>query len=206
MSRWRLLGELPRVVTREELRAQSLGGWNPWQQFWNRCDDAGIVIPDIDNPARARHVRTYWVEQDGRVVRFAADCLDSAGWRFYVPAGPIDDEAFEAKAPSYEGFWRSSPEANEGLPWPVPDQEWIHRNAFLDSLDRAEADAQKIASRGYSLCRLCGNRNGFKSFRLDHWEWPEGFRHYVESHQVRPSREFELFITQWARRKPRACV
>ncbi len=31
-------------------------------------------------------------------------------------------------------------------------------------------------------------------FGLAQWEWPAGFRHYVEDHRVRPSAAFEEFI------------
>jgi hypothetical protein len=31
------------------------------------------------------------------------------------------------------------------------------------------------------------------------WEWPEGFRHYVADHCVRPSVAFEHFVRERAR-------
>lgn len=204
MSSWRLLGELPQGRTREEIRAQSFGDWNPWQHSWNRCAEAGIVVTDVGRSSRARHVPTYWVEHNGEVIKFAADHLDSGVCRFYIPASPTDDGAFETRSPRYEGFWRSSSEADENLPWPVPDATWVQRDAFLDLLGRAEADAQGVAYRGFSSCRLCGCRNGSRSFQLDDWEWPEGFRHYIVDHQVRPSSEFQTFVSRWAQMNPRA--
>jgi hypothetical protein len=30
------------------------------------------------------------------------------------------------------------------------------------------------------------------------WRWPEGFAHYVEEHNVRPSLAFQMLITQVA--------
>lgn len=61
-------------------------------------------------------------------------------------------------------------------------------------LDPAERLCERIAYRGHSSCRLCHAKNGFESLRLDGWEWPSGFRHYVEVHGVRPTRAFEAFI------------
>jgi hypothetical protein len=106
---------------------------------------------------------------------------------------------YEARTASrHEGFWRSSLHADENLPWPQPDAKWPRRAAFLEMLDRAEAEAQRGYSRGWSCCRICRCRNGTMTFRLDVWEWPEGFRHYVAEHEVRPSPEFELFVREWA--------
>lgn len=94
----------------------------------------------------------------------------------------------------YEGFWRSTKDANENLPWPEPDLIWAQKLAFLEAFDRAEEIAEKVPASGYSYCRLCGCRNGSQQLLLDGWQWPEGFRHYVAVHQIRPSLEFESFI------------
>jgi len=130
----------------------------------------------------------------------------SGVWRFFVPAASTEEGAFEARIPRYEGFWRSSSRADENLPWPQPEAKWPERAAFLKLLDRAEAEAQRVSYRGFSHCRICGCRNGSQSFRLDVWEWPSGFRHYVTDHEVRPSPEFELFVREWAQRAARLTV
>ena len=87
-----------------------------------------------------------------------------------------------------------------------PEAKWPQRAAFLEMLDRAEAEAQRAFSRGYSRCRICRCLNGTQSFQLDVWEWPEGFRHYVAEHEVRPSPECELFVREWAQREARRPV
>ena len=94
----------------------------------------------------------------------------------------------------HEGFWRLSKDADENLPWPEPDPTWVHRLTFLEALDRVEEIAEKVPAGGFSFCRLCGCRNGSQQLALDRWQWPEGFRHYIVVHQVRPSSEFENFI------------
>lgn len=194
MSTWRLLGELPQAKTREEIKNQSLCGWNPWQRVWNRCEERGIVVPDPRNSNRFRHILTYWYMQDGKVIKFAAELPNLGVWRFFVPAVPSEKGAFEARTPRREGFWRSRLDADEDLPWPGAQPEWPERDAFLEMLHRAESQAEKIAYRGFSLCRICTCRNGSQSFRLDVWEWPWGYRHYLTEHNVRPSHDFELFI------------
>jgi hypothetical protein len=201
MSTWRLLGDLPQATTREEIRAQSFDGWSPWQHDWKECEYHGIVVPDSEDSKRFRHVPTCWVEHDGKVIKFAVDYLGCGVWRFFVPATSTEEGAFEARTARYEGFWRCSLHADENLPWPQPEAKWPRRAAFLEMLDRVEAEAQRVYYRGFSPCRICRCDNGTQIFRLDVWEWPEGFRHYVAEHEVRPSPEFELFVREWAQEK-----
>ena len=198
MSKWRFLGDLPQARTREEIRAQSLDGWSPWEHPWSQGDERVIVVPDCDDPKRFRHASAYWVKHDGKLIKFAVDHIASGLWRFFIPAASAQEGSFEARTPRYEGFWRSSAHGDGNLPWPQPDAKWPQRAAFLDMLDSAECTAQRVSYRGFSHCRLCGCRNGSQSFRLDVWEWPSGFRHYVADHEVRPTPEFELFIRERA--------
>jgi hypothetical protein len=130
----------------------------------------------------------------GSTVKFAALALDDVWW-FYVPATKGERGAFEAVEPKYEGFWRARRDEESELPWPTSVESWSVRSAFLESLTAIEAIAERIAYRGYSRCRLCGYQNGHESFQLAAWQWPTGFRHYVEQHHVRPSPEFVTFIT-----------
>ena len=198
MSSWRLLGKLPPARSREQVRAQFLGDWNPWEKPWIPSPDPAIVLMDPNNPARCRHVPVYFVEQDGALLTFGAERGLSGAWRFYVPASPKDPSSFEASSAKYEGFWRRSRTGPADLPWPQPDELWGARISFLIALDRIEANAERIPSRGFSFCRLCHCRNGNRSYRSADWEWPEGFRHYIAKHQVRPSARFEQFIRSHA--------
>lgn len=195
MALWRILGELPQAKSREEIRAQSLDGWSPWQNPWSRSKEPDIVIPDSEDPKRFRHAQIYWVEREGCVFKFAVDHLESGGLRFLIPSETAERDAFEGRNPRYEGFWKSSSDSDENLPWPWPDPRWLQRTTFLRALDRIEVQARKISYRGFSHCRLCGCRNGSRSFQFDIWKWPEGFRHYVADHEVRPSSDFEIFIS-----------
>lgn len=194
MNTWKLWGELPSARSREEIRSQSLDGWKVWRHPWNRCNEPGIVVPDSEALGIFHHAPTFWVENEQHRMKFAVVYLDNGARRFFVPADSKDEGAFDARTPRYEGFWRSSLNAEESLPWPEPDSAWLDRAAFLQALRRVETTARKFVSAGFSLCRLCGTRNGNESFQADIWEWPEGFRHYVAEHQVRPTPDFESFV------------
>lgn len=120
-----------------------------------------------------------------------------ASHRFYVPAEAGD--GFRAEKPLYEGHWRAAFDEPSDLPWPVPDPSWRDRTAFLEELAKAESTAYHIEYRGLSYCRLCGQVNGRDGLRKDRWEWPEGLRHYIEAHDIRPTDEFVDFISRASR-------
>src|SRR5579863_8394215 len=97
MSSWRVLGNLHQATSREEIRSQSLDGWNPWQHPWNRCLEPGIVVPDEQDSNRFHHAPTYWVEDQGKKVKFAVVHVDDNAWRFFVPATATETSAFDAR-------------------------------------------------------------------------------------------------------------
>lgn len=84
------------------------------------------------------------------------------------------------------GYW-NNPSAPDG---------WPDVHAFLGEELRPEERAAVlaylrsgtvvVASAGYSVCRLCGILNGSTEMTDgEHFVWPEGLSHYVESHNVR---------------------
>lgn len=105
-----------------------------------------------------------------------------------------------------EGFWETS-EPGSCLPTPIPrEKPWKGQQEFLSALDNMEMQigsghAAQIAERplhktyrGWSECRICGKKNGSGKYSFYGWEWPNGFRHYVEAHNVRPSLAFQEFV------------
>jgi hypothetical protein len=152
------------------------------------------LVSNVDSPLWPLHLRVSIAGPPTSEVMFAAHWHENGDCTFYIPARSGDDGAFEAGAPKYEGFWRSSADEPADLPWPVKDERWSDRPRFLEALNEGERISQRVAYRGFSNCRICGCRNGFESLRMGGWEWPAGFRHYVEVHLVRPTDDFIRFI------------
>jgi len=70
-------------------------------------------------------------------------------------------------------------------------------------------EALVLSYMGSSNCRICdsqGRDMGYREFHVGDWVWPEGYRHYIEVHNVKPSDEFMAFITDvatWLDIKPK---
>lgn len=78
---------------------------------------------------------------------------------------------------------------------PVENAEpWVGQSEFLAKLNLVEEMAKRTAYRGLSLCRCCRAINGSVTYEHGGWEWPSGFRHYVDAHNVRPTDEFIEFV------------
>lgn len=105
---------------------------------------------------------------------------------------------------NHEGFWWSKHEPH--LPMPIAQAEkWKGREDFLKALAHVEGAVGLnllkgiiVHYRGWSTCRLCGEKNGSSEYRCismeSTWEWPSGYAHYVAAHNVRPSQAFQEFI------------
>lgn len=101
-----------------------------------------------------------------------------------------------------EGFWYEG----KGSKYPMPvtrSVQWLGRDRFLGSLSELEAKikAGKYGRvrryKGSSRCRICKCINGSIEFEYRNWVWPEGFRHYIRAHNVRPSSAFIGFVTSY---------
>ncbi len=115
----------------------------------------------------------------------------------------------EIKFSFIEGYWASDQDPDKDYykgiyPWPIPCS-FPQKDVFLEKLSKVEKmlknlqmneenEKYVLSERGLSLCRLCNNRNGSKEFIIDYSKgkvhWPEGYSHYVEVHEVRPSDMF----------------
>lgn len=92
-----------------------------------------------------------------------------------------------------EGFWRSEREPTLPSPHGL-DKPWKGKRKFLAALAKVEKRAHASHYKGSSNCRICDKRNGSATYEYDGWQWPSGYRHYVEVHNVRPSLAFQEFI------------
>lgn len=98
-----------------------------------------------------------------------------------------------------EGYWGPGFQTPAGNPSP-----WQHQDVFLEKLRLVEAVLPTRGYKGSAPCRLmdkCGQaRNGSREFEDKHWKegwtvvWPEGFRHYIEAHNLKPTQEFLNYI------------
>ena len=94
-----------------------------------------------------------------------------------------------------EGYWWSKYEPK--LPKPISNlKPWKGKTEFLKRLRVIEKSTTKNHYKGFSRCRICNKVNGTKEHVIENWNWPEGFLHYVEEHNVRPSIAFQEFILQ----------
>jgi hypothetical protein len=111
----------------------------------------------------------------------------------------------------HEGFWRDHhwDVIHLWLPWPhARTMSWRGEADFLAALDKVEAHLrateQEVGYRGMSTCRLCPPCeehmywNGSREFTHPKWAWPEGLRHYVQVHHLRPSWAFRRWIRHQA--------
>eukprot|EP01113_Clastostelium_recurvatum_P030493 TRINITY_DN3709_c1_g1_i2.p1 TRINITY_DN3709_c1_g1~~TRINITY_DN3709_c1_g1_i2.p1 ORF type:complete len:316 (+),score=60.10 TRINITY_DN3709_c1_g1_i2:106-1053(+) len=134
----------------------------------------------------------------------------------YPPLSPVIDDGLpldlmkrvhESRS-LYEGFWGSA--------WGQPqkgDQPWEGQQDFLDKLTQLEKIVPTIQYRGFSWCRFVHDgcsckKNGSREFqdktgfnnKVPGWTvvWPEGFRHYIEAHNLRPTQEFIDYVLEAA--------
>lgn len=61
-------------------------------------------------------------------------------------------------------------------------------------------EAEVIQWRGWSTCRICDEPNGSKEYVLGGFAWPQGYRHYLDKHNVEPDPEFSQFVKAFAER------
>ena len=96
-----------------------------------------------------------------------------------------------------EGYWfnPNSPAVTKQYPIPQAREQPAHdQEAFLTALKKLESKARQDFYKGFSTCRICGKMNGSSEFTASEWSWPQGYRHYIEAHNVRPSHEFHSFV------------
>lgn len=105
-----------------------------------------------------------------------------------------------------EGFWRHRDDNKTShMPLPIPSQlRWIGQAEFIKALKLVQKSSRikTRAFKGDSKCRVCEKKNGSTEFSLTTmgvtWQWPVGFLHYAEDHNIRPSFAFQEFICEVA--------
>lgn len=94
----------------------------------------------------------------------------------------------------YIGYWRN--EQHPEFPMPQPDTAKADQGLVITRLEKAMASGRMkamasgrmISYRGWSVCRLCGKRNGSRELEIivgnTKYRIPEGYVHYLEQHSV----------------------
>jgi len=94
------------------------------------------------------------------------------------------------------GYWAEDAKSwdqkkGDKLPMPIARASpWRGQRKFLVALGALESKLFCRHAKGTSKCRICGARNGSGTYTWNGFEWPDGFRHYVEIHNVKPPLEF----------------
>lgn len=96
------------------------------------------------------------------------------------------------------GYWRDHRKTSKsykeykGLPWPK-ETEWDEdeKEAVLEYLRNAEFTGHY---KGFSTCRICGERNGYSERGDRNYNFPDGLAHYVEEHNVKLPRSFIEYV------------
>ena len=85
------------------------------------------------------------------------------------------------------GFWNI-----RGLQKYIHPEHLVERQIENKELIEKYLRSGNIISyyRGFSLCRICGNTNGFTDLTDGTWIWPEGLAHYISDHNVELPKEF----------------
>lgn len=82
-------------------------------------------------------------------------------------------------------------------------QVWRERTPLKDRIDNVgeplypgygEVHPSVQVYRGWSSCRICGERNGHREFTFGGYCWPEGYLHYIQEHNVEPSEGFKKML------------
>lgn len=99
------------------------------------------------------------------------------------------------------GFWNTHKDDYPELPLPLArEKPWKGRRDFLallsgvENLIKGHQLGRINRYRGFSSCRCCGKANGSQEYTYNGFQWPEGFRHYIEEHNVKPPQDFIDFI------------
>ena len=86
---------------------------------------------------------------------------------------------------------------------PQPDTLKSNEEAqrIYDLLLNLESSTQvrTVVYRGWSTCRLCGQGRealGNREYSLGGWTWPQGYKHYVREHRVKPPDSFLSFLKE----------
>jgi len=188
------------------------GGNGEKESVWGRGCSYSVCIV---NPYSTRMPKKNVPTPDPRTPILVA-VLFSALMMFFVKAfiaitfseAPPGDEG--TGQPFQEGFWASHEDPlldtyESKYPWPSPHPDGVpHKEALLKALHDIQTSLEgtpgEVSYRGLAPCRLCDQFVGSREYTYsnpttgDTVTWPQGYSHYIEEHNVRPSRRFYAIV------------
>ncbi|QXV73691.1 hypothetical protein [Rhizobium phage RHph_N46] len=98
-----------------------------------------------------------------------------------------------------EGFWYDPKARKETDHLPRAElctrgRSYAGKSDVTTLLGAAQVKARVNSYKGWSTCRLCGEKNGSKEYSLNGFRWPEGLTHYIDAHNVLVTGEFMSFL------------
>lgn len=98
------------------------------------------------------------------------------------------------------GYWQDGgPKSVEN----AVDEDWdpAEREMVMNYLkladDKSNEEVRELKSwRGLSFCRVCEEATGNSCMGDNQYNWPQGYLHYFEKHNVKPPKEFIDHVRQ----------
>jgi len=111
----------------------------------------------------------------------------------------------------YESYWLKNKEKviydSNDLPFPYPVEnkdKWTEQDNFLDKLKDVHMSLiddgyfYRYDRKHYADCLLCDKKNVTTGkFEFNNIIWEDGLKHYINKHNIKPSKEFIEFIFRY---------
>lgn len=110
------------------------------------------------------------------------------------------DDYPEVRGMKALGYWVNDHHPDLPDPKDFVDFDWDPSEKAL-VIGYLENGKLAMGWRGWSICRICGIRNGSVCLADGDYVWPEGFAHYLKEHGVRPPAEFVEHVARKAVRQ-----
>ena len=101
-----------------------------------------------------------------------------------------------------EGNWRSDiskktyDDKHVLFPYPKPKKYWGNRAIFLSKLSDVEESIKSsyVPTTEPKSCLLCSRVITNGTYTFNNIKWDDGYKHYIEKHDIVPTKEFQDFI------------
>ena len=102
----------------------------------------------------------------------------------------------------YESYWKNNKIDDDkdsfGKTFPYPEEhtkKWSGQDQFLEQLINKEKNIKLLKTNRNTNCLLCDKKNINKGrYNDSEFIWEDGLKHYIETHNIKPTDEFIEFI------------